>query len=199
LPEEGKTFCSINFGSALAQQNFKTLLIDADLRRPAVERNIYGKKSDVPGVTDFLTGKSTLDEVIQTTSLAQLFVIGAGTRAPNPSELLAEGGFDDLLDQAALRFDRIVVDTAPIHAVRDALTILNGIHTVCLVLRAWKTPKRAIPRALGLLIAAGAPVAGVVMNRMPRRKGPFYSYDPYYDYSYYDKYSKTGVYGSYDQ
>ncbi len=197
LPEEGKTFCSVNFASSLAQQGHKTLLIDADLRRPSVEKCVFGKKTDAPGVTDFLTGKCTLEQVLQTTSQPDLFVIGAGTRAPNPAELLGEGGFDDLLDEAALRFDRIVVDTAPIHAVSDALTILNRIHTVCLVLRAWKTPKRAIPRALGLLTAAGAPVAGVIMNRMPRRRGPFYAYDTYYDYAYHDKYSKSGVYGAY--
>jgi succinoglycan biosynthesis transport protein ExoP len=195
LPEEGKTFCSVNFGTALAQQGFKTVVIDADLRRPNVEKSVFGSRTENKGVTDFLTGKATLDEALQPTSVEGLFVIGAGTRSPNPAELLAEGGFDDLLDQAALRFDRVVVDTAPIHAVSDALTILNRIQTVCLVLRAWKTPKRAIPRALALLKNAGAPVAGVVLNRMPRRKG-LASYDPYYEYSYQDKYSKTGVYGN---
>ncbi len=194
LPEEGKTFCSVNYGTSLAQQGLKTLLIDADLRRPNVEKCVFGSRTENKGVTDFLTGKATLEEVLQSTSVPGLFVIGAGTRAPNPAELLAEAGFDDLLDQAALRFDRVVVDTAPIHAVSDALTILNRVQTVCLVVRAWKTPKRAIPRALGSLKHAGAPVAGVVLNRMPRRKG-LASYDPYYDYAYQDKYSKTGVYG----
>jgi polysaccharide biosynthesis transport protein len=128
--------------------------------------------------------------------MENLFVIAGGTRAPNPGELLAEGTFDDLVDEAKLRFDRVVVDTAPIHAVSDALTILNRINTVCLVVRAGRTPKRAIPRALNLLKTAGAPVAGVILNCMPRRKAGFYSYDPYYDYSYRDKYSKTGVYGA---
>jgi polysaccharide biosynthesis transport protein len=195
LPEEGKTFCSVNLATSLAQQGYKTLLIEADLRRPSVEKNVFGRKNEQPGVTDFLTGKKRLDEVVQGTVVENLFVITGGTRAPNPGELLAEGGFDDLIDQAKLRFDRVVVDTAPIHAVSDALTILERIDTVCLVVRAGRTPKRAIPRALNMLKAAGAPVAGVILNCMPRRKAGFYAYDPYYDYSYKDKYSKSGVYG----
>jgi capsular exopolysaccharide synthesis family protein len=196
LPEEGKTFCSVNFASSLAQQGHKTLLIEADLRRPSVERSVYGKKIDQPGVTEFLTGQKSLDEVVQPGPVDNLSVIVSGARAPNPAELLSEGGFSDLIDQAKLRFDRVVVDTAPIHAVSDALTILDRIDTVCLVVRAGRTPKRSIPRAINLLKTAGASVAGVIMNRMPRRKAHFYSYDPYYDYTYKDKYSKTGVYGA---
>ncbi len=74
--------------------------------------------------------------------------------------------------------------------------MLARIQTVCLVVRACKTPSGASARAIHLLQKAGALPAGIVLNRLPRRKGRGYSYDPYYDYSYKDAYAEKGVYGA---
>ena len=198
VPGEGKTFCSVNFAASLAQLGLKTLLIDGDLRRPMVEDNLTGKDQESVGVTDYLTGQKKLEEVVQSSQVENLFFISGGTTAPNPAELLANTGLKGLLDEALQKYDRVVVDSAPIHAVSDTLLLVKNVQTVCLVVRAARTPRRAITRCVQGLVEARSPLAGVVMNQMPRRRslGYGYYYDPYYDYAYQGKYAKKGVYGS---
>jgi polysaccharide biosynthesis transport protein len=195
IPQEGKTFCSLNFALALAQQGLKTVIIDGDLRRPAIEKSLLPDTARRVGVTDYLTGARKLEEIIHEAGQKDFWFIPAGSLAPNPAELLAQGHFDDLIEEALLRFDRVVVDSAPIHAVSDTLLMLKKIQTVCLVVRSGKTPRKAVGRARELLDKAAAPLAGAILNRQPRRRlTP--GYDPYYSYSYDGKYSEKGVYGS---
>ena len=104
-------------------------------------------------------------------------------------------GFDALIDEALLRFDRVVVDSAPVHAVSDTLLMLHRMQSVLLVVRSGKTPRKAAARAVELLYKASAPLAGVILNRQARRRLTG-GYDPYYSYSYESKYSEKGVYGA---
>jgi capsular exopolysaccharide synthesis family protein len=194
VPQEGKTFCSINFSLALAQQGLKTLIIDGDLRRPAIEKTLSPNGPRRPGVTDYLTGNKKFEEIIQPQGQENCHYIPAGTVAPNPAELVAQGNFDGLIAEALLHFDRVVVDSAPIHAVSDTLMMLSKIQTVCLVVRAGKTPRKAVARALELLYKADAPVAGLILNRQQRRRLAG-GYDPYYSYYHEGKYAEKGVYG----
>jgi polysaccharide biosynthesis transport protein len=196
LPQEGKTFCSLNYAVSLAQQGLRTVVIDGDLRRPAVEETILGKRVRSVGVSDYLTRKKMFDEIVQATDTPNFSYISAGTTAPNPAELLAQRGFDSLIEEALRQFDRVVVDSAPIHAVSDTLLMLGQIQTVCLVLRACKTPRKGIARAILMLQKANAPLGGLILNRQPRRKLGGYYYDPYYNYAYQAKYAEKGVYGA---
>ena len=198
LPGEGKTFTTLNFAASFAQQGLRTLIIDCDLRKPAVDNYLRNGTPPGPGVTDFLIGQKKLDEVLCPTELDKLFYIPAGTTAPNPAELLAQGGFAELLQAALRQFDRIVIDSAPIHAVSDTLLMVRGVNTVCLVVRAGRTPRRAVVRSIKLLRNAEAGPSGIVLNRLPRRRlgYGYYYYNPYYDYAYYGKYSRKGVYGA---
>jgi capsular exopolysaccharide synthesis family protein len=189
IPSEGKTFCSLNYALTLAQQGLKTLVIDGDLRRPMVEKSLKNNNQRAFGVTDYITGNKPLDAVVQSTGIENFFYIPAGTQTPNPAELLAKTGVDGLIEEALRRFDRVIVDSAPIHAVSDTLLMLNKIQTVCLVLKARKTPKNAVLRAVQLLREGEAPLAGVIMNQMPRSRGGGYAYDSYYHYSYYGYYT----------
>jgi capsular exopolysaccharide synthesis family protein len=185
VPSEGKTFCSLNFAASLAQQGLRTLIIDGDLRRPMVEKSLKGNSEKSFGVTDYLTGHKPFDAVVHPTPVENLFYLPAGTTTPNPAELLAKTGVDALIDEALLHYDRVIVDSAPIHAVSDTLLMLNRIQTVCLVLLSRRTAKNAVLRAVQMLREASAPLAGVIMNQMPRRRGVGYYYDSYYHYSYY--------------
>jgi capsular exopolysaccharide synthesis family protein len=196
LPQEGKTFCSLNYAASLAQQGLRTVLIDGDLRRPAVEPALTGNSQRGLGVTDYLTGQKKFQEIIQQTSLENFSFISAGTTAPNPAELLAQRGIDALIEEALSHYDRVLVDSAPIHAVSDTLLMVNRIQTVCLVVRAYKTPRKAVLRAIQLLQKSRAPIAGIILNRVPRKRGLEYYYDPYYDYAYHGKYAQKGVYGA---
>jgi polysaccharide biosynthesis transport protein len=199
VPQEGKTFTSLNYSACLAQLGLRTLLIDCDLRKPSVEEGLGIKDGNSVGVTDYLTGQKKFEEILQASKIEKMSFISAGTTAPNPAELVAQGGFPGLLQEALLHFDRVIVDSAPIHAVSDTLLMVPHVQTVCVVARAARTPRKAITRAIQLLRSAGVPIAGVVLNRLPRRRGSGYGYyycSPYYDYAYYGKYSKKGVYGT---
>ena len=186
MPQEGKTFCSINFAISLSQQGLRTVVIDCDLRRPNVEKAIFGGRKMHHGVTDYLTGQKTLDEVVKSGGHANFFYIGAGSHAPNPSELLAQGRFAKLIEEAATMFDRVIIDSAPIQAVSDTLLVLQGVQTICLTVRAGKTPRKAAMRALQTLQSSEVRVAGIILNCMKRRRGGSYYYN-YYDYSYHDE------------
>ena len=189
IPSEGKTFCSINHGITLAQQGLRTLIIDCDLRRPMVESTLLNNNKRGAGLTDYLTGEKDFKAVVHSTDLENFFYIPAGSHAPNPAELLAQTGIDGLIDEALLHFDRIIIDSAPVHAVSDTLLVLNRVQTLCLVVRCGKTPRNSVLRAVQMLKDAGAPLAGAILNQISRSRGKYgYYYDSYYSYGYYGNY-----------
>ncbi len=194
LPGEGKTFCSLNYAASLAQLGLKTLLIDADLRKPSVEMSLLGVESRSPGLTDYLSGKKRLEQIVRPAKLENLYFISEGSIATSPAELLTQEGLEGLIKEALQHYDRVVVDSAPINAVSDTLLILKSVQTVCLVVRAAHTSSRYVLRAVQLLQNARAPLSGVILNRMPRRHGP--TYGAYYDYRHHGKYGKDYVYGA---
>ena len=110
LPAEGKTFTSLNFALSLAQQGLCTLIVDCDLRRPAVEKSLLNSNKRGAGVTDYLTGQQKLESVVHATETENFFYLPAGTEAPNPAELLARIGIDGLIQEALTKFDRVVID-----------------------------------------------------------------------------------------
>ncbi len=206
LPSEGKSFTSANYSLALAQQGYRVLLIDGDLRRPtlhrifrfpeAMKKNNFDEDSGA-GVMDCLVGKTDLtsavrsipageidivsDDVavtgkIQTMMGGQLSVLAGGRRAPNPAEILAGSSFGQLVAEAARLFDRVVIDSAPVLAVSDTLLMMPYVQTVCFVLQAAKTPRQVVRRAISLLAKSGIRPAGLVLNRLRRGRGVGYYY-----------------------
>jgi succinoglycan biosynthesis transport protein ExoP len=199
LPDEGKSFTSVNYALALAQQGHRVLLIDGDLRRPSIHK-VFAKKGESEGaevgVVDYLVGNVELKQaarlvaMVESESLklalaksrdpkattGQLFILAGGQMAPNPAELLSGDCFKRLVSAALSEFDRVVVDSAPILAVSDTLLMIPHAQTTCMVVRAGKTPRNAINRAFSLMNATGIRPAGLVLNRLPRRRGAGYYY-----------------------
>ena len=188
IPEEGKTFCALNYACSLAQQGLKTLLIESDLRCPTVESCLGLPQSALPGVADYLVKHTKITELVHPTEVPKFFIMPAGTRAPNPAELLSQGRFGEMIQEALQHFDRVVVDSAPIQPVSDSLLIVKSVQTVCLVMRAGTTPRRSVLRAVQMLQKAGAPFAGVVVNRIAQMRG-----ETYYDYSNYPQYTSASA------
>lgn len=183
-PGEGKSFCSANFAGVLAQLGHKTVLIDADLRRPVVASRFALRGA---GLTDLLKGNVTIEEALQETADQNLCVLTAGSYSETPSELLGNGRFPVLLSQLLERFDRVVVDSAPVNAVSDTLIIASTLDATCLVVHAEKTHRRGVIRAKRLLDRAQARIAGVVFNQVNERGSSYY-----YGYSGYgENYSAT--------
>ena len=165
------------------------MLIDADLRLPTVGKSFF-KNAPHVGVVDVIAAQTTLLKAVRSTDVENLTVLTAGNRAPNPAELLAGEGFGNLIKEALLHYDRIVIDSAPVNAVSDTLLLVKSISSVCLVVQAAKTPRKAVLRAYNKLAQAGSPPVGFVLNRLPLHSGVGY----YYYYSS-GKYGE-GVYGA---
>ncbi len=187
---EGKSYCAANYAVSLAQQGLKTLLIDADLRRPGLTE-IFPETADAPGVTGFLRGDAGLEMSCLDSSVKNLSVMPAGReKAAYPAELLSSGRFKDLVKQAAEKFERVVIDTAPVNAVSDTLLIASQTSVVCLVVRAGRTPRRVVMRACHSLARANATPTGFILNHLRTGSGA--------NYNYYSEgnYSSAGVYGT---
>ena len=193
VPSEGKSFCNANFATTLAQQGLKTLLVDADLRKPTISKIFFGMNRK-PGLSEVLLGTSTLADAVSTSGVEGLSILTAGGRAPNPSELLAGQGFREFLNEALSRYDRIVVDSAPVLAVSDTLLIAPHIEVLCLVVRSFMTPGKMVTRALKSLRDVHVNPAGIVFNFIPTGAGAYYAY--YYSGKYYGTYGGKEVYGN---
>jgi capsular exopolysaccharide synthesis family protein len=189
-PGEGKTFCSVNCAVALAQQGYRTLLIDADLRRPSIAK-AFERDPKAPGLTNFLLGDIPLAAALQVSGVENLTLLTAGSTPRNPAELLSNAKIAELFGNPAFAsFDRVVFDTAPVNAVSDALSLIKHVDMVCLVIHAGKTPAKASARAQAAITAAKAAEIGLVLNCLPRHGGA----DCFYHYS--AAYGSPGVYGA---
>jgi succinoglycan biosynthesis transport protein ExoP len=184
LPQEGKTTTSMNSAVVLAQKGVRVLLIDADLRRPSIHKNLgMGPHA---GLSNVLTGSATLEEAITHTSiLSNLDVLTAGMPPPNPAELLASTNMRDLLAQLRERYDHIVIDTPPSLSVTDAVVLSPRADAVVLVIRSSQTTKQALRRSRDLLTSVNAKVVGVLLNAVDLS-----SPDYYYYYEYKGKYAR---------
>ena len=192
LPSEGKTFCSSNFAVTLAQQGFNTLFIDADLRKPGGSIVFFGENRK-PGLSEVLLRSCTMKNAVMPTHIENLTILTAGGRAPNPSELLTDENIERVLSEALSKYDRIVVDSAPILAVSDTLLIAPHIELCTLVVRAFGTPRKMVTRAIKSLEEAKTDPAGLILNFLPSGRGGYYAY--YYSGKYYGSYGAKGVYG----
>ncbi len=190
IPGEGKTFTSSNFAATLAQQGFRTLLIDADLRKPSVSK-LFFNENIKPGLSEVLLGSATVSEAIVSTEVENLSVLPAGGIAPNPSELLAQPAFAEMVRALRDQYDRIVIDSSPVLAVRDPLLLGASVDASCLIVRSGHSPAKATIQAVRLLSESDAPVSGVVLNSVRQGTGAYYAYA----YRTYGTYGAKGVYG----
>jgi len=187
LAGEGKTFCSTNYATSLAQQGLRTLLVDADLRSPMIGSVLLDNRK-VPGLGELLSRKVE-SAAVHETGIENLWVLPAGDLLPNPAEALARSDMGEIVRQLQENFDRIVIDTAPVTAVSDTLLLLEHAEAICLVTHAGRTPRKWVLRALKLINEAGSRPIGVILNQMPMRLAGAYSYYP-------GKYGEPEVYGS---
>lgn len=171
IEEEGKSFCAANLAISMAQTGQRTLLVDADLRQPVLEKIVFGDAGRT-GLSNYLQKETGLPSVIRSTSLPNLDIVTAGTPCPFPAETITRQGMLDFLNEANPLYDRIVVDSAPVTVVSDTLSFARLFPFVCFVVRSGKTAKNSSKRALELLKRSGAGVTGTVLNFAP---GPFRS------------------------
>lgn len=183
-PGDGKTTNAINLATVLAQNGAKVLLIDADLRKPRLHRDFSIQQS--PGLTNRIAEVSsqevTTSSIIPTTTEG-LFVMPSGNQAPNPAELLSSDRMRKIINLSARAFDHVIIDSAPILGLADALVLSRCVDGVILVTSAGKTSKESIRTSTRRLVQVHAPLLGVVMNRIDM-ESPDYAYYSSYYYNY---------------
>ena len=177
-PGEGKSTTAANLAITLAQQGSKTLLVDADLRRPLVHRAFNLVQE--PGLTDVLVGTAELREAIRPNVIPNLDVLPAGALPPNPSELLGAESMQQLLAQLRSQYETVLFDSPPTLAVTDATVLGASSDAVILVVRAGETDEVAAQRALQQLRRVQARVAGTVLNGIQKQRDRYYNYYSYY-------------------
>ncbi|WP_341924190.1 polysaccharide biosynthesis tyrosine autokinase [Nocardioides psychrotolerans] len=173
LPGDGKSLTAANLAASLAQSGKRTVLVEADLRRPSVGR-LLGLVPDV-GVTTVVAGKAAISEVTQ--SCDEFDVITSGPVPPNPSELLGSHAFQAMIEDLRGAYDSVVIDTPPLIAVTDAAVVAVVADAVILVCRAKRTKRNELRRALFGLRAVDANIVGAVLNQVALSSGSYYQYD----------------------
>jgi len=182
-PSEGKTTVSTNTACIFAQGGTRVLLIDADLRRPNVHPK-FGLSSQV-GLSTLLTGGSTFDQTLQRIpEVPTLDIIASGPVPPFPSELLSSETMQAIIASAREIYDYIIIDSPPVLSVTDGVILAQKADAVVMVVRHGKSNKNVIRRARDLLIRAGAPITGVVLNAVDINSPEYQGYYGKSEYNY---------------
>lgn len=174
LPSEGKTVVAANLAIAFAQSGRKTILIDADLRRPGVH-GIFQLSNDL-GLTDLVrTDEIRIDHVARATEAPNLTVITAGTIPANPAELLGSHRMVSIIERLSAAADVLIIDTPPVTAVTDAAVVAARADATIMVIQSHRASERVVRHGLEALAKVSARVVGAVLNNAP---GPIAT--PYY-------------------
>ena len=182
-PSEGKTTTASNLATILAQRDTRVLLLDGDLRRPNIHHR-FGLNGKT-GLTTVLTGATTLAEAVQTVpEVPNLDILPSGPVPPFPTEMLGSEAMEALLKQCSGIYSHIVIDSPPILSVTDGVILARQSDAVVLVVRHGKSSKHVVRRARDLLIRAGAPITGIVLNAVDLSSPEYYGYYGYSGYSY---------------
>jgi capsular exopolysaccharide synthesis family protein len=184
LPREGKTTAAANLAVTFAQLGDRTLLIDADLRKPGVGRLLNLGSGKYAGLSSYLAGVSSLELVtIQHPAIPNLSAIPTGPLPPNPADLLSSHKLTDAIAELRTKFKFIVIDSPPIMAATDAVILSVRADGVLLVVRSGETPKEAFTRTRDLLLSVKCHLLGVVLNAVDSSAPDYYYSYRYYPYS----------------
>jgi succinoglycan biosynthesis transport protein ExoP len=165
FPNEGKSVSSCNLAITLAQRGERVLLVDADLRRSSLLRQLGVESSATAGLSSMLTGKGASEVPIKPfPQLPTLEVIPAGPQTPWPAELLASKKMGELLERWRREYDHVVIDTPPLLFFADTMPLAAKADGVLLVVLAGRSRRKDMARTLDLLSRSKAPVLGVVVN-----------------------------------
>lgn len=176
-PAEGKSTISVNLAVALAQGGAKVCLINADLRRPTIERMLG--VPNVRGLSSWLADNSVTDIMVPVDGTPGLVLVPSGPPPANPGELLATGGLSELLDELTGQFEVVVVDAPPVLSAADASTIAPHVDGTLIVVDGRRTDTDTLLRVRGELQRTGGNLVGAVLNRDSTETGPRLGRDRY--------------------
>lgn len=189
LPNEGKSTVSSYLWKMLAEAGFPTVLVDVDLRKSVMKSRFqieYGE--DMKGLNHYLSGMAEYEEVVYETNIQNGFIVPCTQLLENPSALLEDVRFRELLDKLAEHYRFVIIDTPPLGSVSDGALVASMCDGAVLVVRAGDTPKAMIRQSLHEIEQSGCKLLGTVLNRAEvksRAYGKYYGkYANKYGYGY---------------
>ena len=183
---EGKTTTMFNLAVVFAQMGDRILIVDSDLRRPSMHR--YMNVSNNIGLTNYLLGQVTIDEVIQTTELPSLHFIPSGKLPSSSMGILSSAKMKEFVAEMKSRYDFVFLDAPPIMGVSDASVLASMVDMCVLVVQYRKYPQMMTQRAKEMVTKVGGELVGVVLNNINISQDSYYYY---YSGYYYDNYYKS--------
>lgn len=186
IPSIGKSFISTNLAYVIADMGKRVLLIDTDMRKGHIHKNLNLKNA--PGLSDYLQGRATAEEIVHTIEKDCVHFIAKGSHCDNTSELMMGSRMKALLDELAPHFDMILMDTAPVLIVADGIIASALAGTTLLVVGAGKNTEQELSRGMAMLKQNDVNVKASIFNHREKSasQGGYYYYD--YAYKYYDAY-----------
>lgn len=187
-PDEGKSSTVMELGRSLAEDGKRVLILDADLRKSVLvgRHRAEIEHGGIRGMSHYLSGQAKLEEVLFETNVKNLDIVFAGRTTPNPTELLGNRYFEQLLAYGRENYDVVLVDTPPLGSVIDTAVIAPKADGVVLVVEANKCSYHFIQDIIKQLEMTETRILGVVLNKVRVEKGGYYNryykgyYKPYY-------------------
>jgi len=180
-PSIGKTFVCANLAAVISQTHKRVLMIDCDMRK-GYSHELLGTTND-NGLSDVLVGKTPVESCAKRTSIPNFDLIPRGQIPPNPSELLMNPRFSELLKWGSANYDLVLIDTPPILAVTDAAIVGRHAGTSLMVTRYAVNTLKEVETSLSRFAQNGITVKGVILNSIFRRATGYQDYG-YYEYEY---------------
>lgn len=185
-PGEGKTFCSINTAAIIASANKKVLLLDFDMHKPKVHQSL--QLNNETGLSSFIVGKNSLEEVIQKSELANVDVITAGPVPPNASELVLSPRVDELLARLKETYDYVIVDTPPLMLISDSMVLMRAVDIGMFVMNTEKATKSGVRHLEEIVESNKLTHTALILNNVKLKRWRYYygrySYNYGYGYGY---------------
>lgn len=179
-PNEGKSDIAMQLAKEIGKAGKRVLLIDVDLRKSAYVMR-YKVKQKVKGLSEFLSGQASENEIRYFTNFQNVDIIFSGPSAPNPSELLEDPAFGELMKKVRMEYDFVLLDTPPIMTVIDAAVIAKESDGAILVVESGRVSYKAAQKALEQLRKSECKVLGAVLNKVDIKRDKYYSdYSSYY-------------------
>ena len=185
MPDDGKSTVSFQLACAFAENAKRTIYIDADLRKSIFVQR-YGIEGNPKGLSHYLSGQASLNDVIYSTNRNYLYVIPVGKFPSNPTELFTKERFDKLLEELKKVFDYVIIDTPPLGSVIDAAIIAKKCDASMLVIASDRTSRTFVKSVVAQLRTANPNFLGVVLNKVDVKSRGYYGkrYGGYYGGKY---------------
>lgn len=192
VPNEGKSFITVQLWRLLAEAGFPTVMLDLDLRKSVLKtRHDMKLDEEVKGLDYYLSGQSEYEEVVYETNVENGYIVPCTTHLENPTTLFEDSRFKELLEKLGEEYRYVLIDTPPLINVSDGTQIAAYCDGAILVVRSGYTSKKLIKESMNQLKRAKCKLLGTVLNRVDTsgsRYGKYYGYNKYYRYGYYNRY-----------